>query len=272
MYLIGSRAAGKHLNRKIKEDTDWDFVSESRTDRCKEFEFSPLGEAHLEICREYFDGEIVKTPYGEAKVVNPVGLMLIKRSHIHRPINFAKHIRDYHQLFTLFGHRIDARYRELLKNLTKITKEKFGDRTPSLKKKKDEFFDDYVEKHYDHDSIHYATCYYDVPIYERLKPDQDLVWCSKKLWDNLTHLDKVRCVREETYAIALERYIIPKQKRNELPPPAKFAFYWALERVCTTLTSGWFRDFAIDNWPEISQYDTDFLEKFEWNLKQSSPP
>lgn len=269
MYLIGSRAAGHYLDREVKPDADWDFVSEVRTDKCREYEFSPLGDAHLAVCREYYDGEIVKTPHGEAKVVNPVGLMLIKRSHLHRPLNFAKHIRDYHKLHSLFGNQIDGRYKELLANLTKITKEKYGDRTPSLKKSKREFFDDYVTKYYEHDDIHYATCYYNEPIYEKLKPDPDMVWCSRKLWNDLAHDDKIRCVREEAYTIALERYIIPKMKTGETPPPAKFSFYWSLERICTTLTSGWFRDFAIDNWLEISQYDIDFVAKFERNIDGS---
>ena len=33
--------------------------------------------------------------------------------------------------------------------------------------------------------------------------------------------------------------------------PSRIACDKALEKVCTTLTSGWFRDFAIDNYPEI---------------------
>ena len=38
------------------------------------------------------------------------------------------------------------------------------------------------------------------------------------------------------------------------------------EKVCTTLTSGWFRDFAIDNYPEILKlYDH---SKFEYVKNQ----
>ena len=38
------------------------------------------------------------------------------------------------------------------------------------------------------------------------------------------------------------------------------------KKVCTTLTSGWFRDFAIDNYPEILKlYDH---SKFEYVKNQ----
>ena len=33
----------------------------------------------------------------------------------------------------------------------------------------------------------------------------------------------------------------------------------ALVRICTTLTKGWFRQFAIDNYPQLSNLDKDLL-------------
>ena len=38
---------------------------------------------------------------------------------------------------------------------------------------------------------------------------------------------------------------------NDWSYPAKKAYYFALKKVCTTLTSGWFRDFAIDNFHQV---------------------
>lgn len=85
-----------------------------------------------------------------------------------------------------------------------------------------------------------------------------MVWCEKDKWELFTHEQKINCVREECFVIAIERYLMWRKNY-----PAKFAFMEALYRVCTTLTSNWFRDFAIENWPEIHNHDYDFVGKFK---------
>jgi hypothetical protein len=35
--------------------------------------------------------------------------------------------------------------------------------------------------------------------------------------------------------------------------PAKLGYNKALNKVCTTLCKGWFREFAIDNYPEVME-------------------
>ena len=54
--------------------------------------------------------------------------------------------------------------------------------------------------------------------------------------------------------IALERYLIPMISKNQ-----ETAYNLALVRICTTLTKGWFRQFAIDNYPRLSNLDKDLL-------------
>jgi hypothetical protein len=54
--------------------------------------------------------------------------------------------------------------------------------------------------------------------------------------------------------IALERYLIPKISKNQ-----ETSYHLALVRICTTLTKGWFRQFAIDNYPRLSNLDKDLL-------------
>lgn len=255
MYLIGSAALHEFTNCDFK---DYDLVLEGENIQPEQgIDIAPQELFDEELYTKYDSGIVAETPVGPAKVIDPIGLMLIKRSHLFRPISFQKHIRSYHALYAEYGKYIDTDYRRLLKNRISLTKQKFGDRTPSLKKSKEDFFDDYVKKVYDHDEIHLATCYYDRPIYERMKPDADLVWCSKDLWEQLPHKDKIRCVREEGYAIAIERFLLWKRGY-----PEKFAFSAAVEKICTTLTGSWFRDFSIDNWPEIIQYDQPFLKMF----------
>lgn len=264
MYLVGSRglAATSDYN-KVKETSDWDFVLEQEeASKTPIIDISSNDLMSEEICRKYSLNKNIDTPLGEAKLVHPICIMLFKRSHLHRPLNFAKHIVDYHWLKERYYSSIDNDYLSLLNLRTKLTKKKFGDRTPSLKQSKNSFFDDYVKKVYDHDGLHYCTCYGDKPLYERLKPDNDLVWCDKNLWDKFTHEEKTNCVREECYVLSLERFIIPKIEDGKIPPPPHFAFDWSLEKICTTTSSGYFRDFAIENWPEIRQYKHDFYKMF----------
>jgi len=73
----------------------------------------------------------------------------------------------------------------------------------------------------------------------------------------------VKCVLEESYVIALERKIIPMLNGISEPISSKDAFNWSLMRICTTLCSGWFREFATDNWSKIINfYDKNYVLKF----------
>ncbi len=75
---------------------------------------------------------------------------------------------------------------------------------------------------------------------------------------------------EEAYVIALERKIIPTMKGSPGPFWKPFdAFKWALMRICTTLCSGFFRQWAIDNYFLIlNSYDPGFVDKFESNISK----
>lgn len=89
-----------------------------------------------------------------------------------------------------------------------------------------------------------------------------MVWCDYDKWESLSHKDKILCVAEETQVIAVERFCVP----NDWNYNTKRAYFGALKKVCTTLTSGYFRDFAIDHYPEIiSVYDPN---KFEFVKKE----
>jgi hypothetical protein len=148
----------------------------------------------------------------------------------------------------------------------KLTKKAFKQGNPSLKQSNDDFFDDFVDKVYDHDWLHELYSYNTRPMYEKLKkPDHlDQAWCEKDLWKALTLEEQCKCVAEECYVIATERFIVP----SGLVFPSKLAYIKALTKVCTTLTSGWFRDFAIDNYPQVfGLYDRQKIETVLEKLK-----
>jgi len=80
--------------------------------------------------------------------------------------------------------------------------------------------------------------------------------CERELFDRLPFENKVQSVLEEAYVIASERYLL----KDDISP--RDAFIKALRRICTTLCSGFFRSFAIDNYFDIvSGYDQGFTSK-----------
>lgn len=265
-YLIGSRALDPSILKR--EPKDWDFIDTEATEVSKFDLNGEQAEIHpwnllnnSEICEEYAACTVHNNGV-EYTGIHLKGLAILKRSHLHRPLNFEKHIRDYHNIKAVCG-AFNDKDKEILKRRIKLTKEKYKDRTPSLMKSNDEFFDDFVKKYYIHDQIHEVVAHEDRPMYEKLKVDMSQAFCERDLWNQLTHEQKVFCVREEAFVISLERFIIPEWIEKGRNYPAAMAFDRALTKICTTLTSGYFRWFATENWPEIKDYKVDFVKKFK---------
>ena len=203
-------------------------------------------------------------------MASPEVLFSLKKSHIHFPIKFGKHINDYNVLYKYFNGE------DKLNNITKInfkeTETRIGKlRTPSLKKSLKEFFgqsEGFVISYFIHDDMHRAVAHYDAPLYENMQYDKSMVTCHKELWDKFTFEDKCKCVLEETTVIALERKILPMIFGKGKYISSEEALKWALMRVCTTLCSGWFREFATNNYYDIwefrnKSYVEDFLLKYQ---------
>ena len=202
--------------------------------------------------------------------IDLAGLYSLKKSHIHFPLHFNKHIRDY-----CFLHQ-EMKGVDQMPEITKKNKEDIQERlgkrviSPSLKKSVKDFFgqsDGMVLSWFVHDDIHKVMAHKDKPMYEYMQKDLEQAWCSRDLWDNFSFAEKCRCVLEEAYVIALERKIIPilygGENNNGYFSP-KGALVWSMSRVCTNLTSGWFRKFATDNYTSImDQYaDKNYATKF----------
>ncbi len=196
-------------------------------------------------------------------------LFAIKAGHITFPHKqWEKHIMDYHILKgrlpnnNLLGilpdpnkkHPNDHNIYVTLESLTKLHKKSTEDRIGKQKLpkligvSKQDFFDDFVVKFYEHDDIHQMVAHKEFPMYHYMQRDYTKVECHKDMWDEFTQTEKLQCVLEECYVIALERHIIPTMKGTRIGLNYHEAFKWALMRVCTTLCSGWFRSYAIDNY------------------------
>lgn len=204
------------------------------------------------------------------KTIDLQGLYSMKKSHAHIPIKFEKHVLDYGILNKMVGGR------DIMPEITKQNTKDITDRlkqlgknlmTPSLNKTVKEFFaqsEGRVNSFFVHDHIHEVMSHYDRPLYERMQKDLTMARCEKDLWEKFSYEDKMRCVLEEAYVIALERKILPVLYGGEKPyfSPLE-SIKWSMMRVCTTLTSGWFRRFATDNYAEIMAFaDMDYVSKF----------
>lgn len=198
-------------------------------------------------------------------IASPEVLFSLKKSHIHFPIKFDKHIKDYCFLYDHFS-GVDK-----LSYITQInfkeTEERVGQlKTPSLMKSTNKFFGqskNYVKSWFIHDDIHRVMSHYDKPLYENMQTDSSSAWCKKDMWELFTFEDKCKCVLEEVYVIALERKIIPMLFGGGKIYTSKEAFNWAFMRVCTTLCSGWFREFATNNYFRILEFfNKEYVEKF----------
>ena len=194
-------------------------------------------------------------------VIAPLNILYtLKCSHRYAAsVHFRKTLKDYHRLRDSKACKVDQDL------LTMREQETYSRPRPKLNRSKDDFFDtEGITYAYDHDTLHQAVKLQDRPAYDYFKPDDKEVMVSKKMWDKLPLQTKINAVTEESYVLALERSQIP---HGELIDPID-SFLIALQKVCTTITSGWFREFAYDHFYEvITNYRGDYVDKFKAALE-----
>lgn len=132
---------------------------------------------------------------------------------------------------------------------------------PKLNQDKDSFFkDDGVMYTYDHDTIHLSVMRGSRPAYMEFKPADKEVWCDKNMFFAASEEVRLNAVYEESCVLALERSQIPFPETKPLK-----SFTMALQKVCTSITSGWFREYAWEHYHQAMElYDPNYVSKF-WN-------
>jgi hypothetical protein len=145
---------------------------------------------------------------------------------------------------------------EQFKILYKVWQDVHGSKQLKLQKGKDDFFGDAVTRKYDHDSLHESVAYGDYAMYiDILKDGSDVDVDMGKIkalpWDQ-----QIRLFREEVYATALERKVIP----SDYTISPRKAYAWALRRTITSLTKGWSSRFLIENYDVMRTPDVDYVK------------
>lgn len=185
-------------------------------------------------------------------------LYTIRESHRYRNYSgFEGNLRKL-ESYKLTGYTREKLNLDLQKILSRREVETLGSQKKiSLDTSKDTFFsNDGVRYVYDHDSIHTAVAaYFDRthPTYTKILIDE--VLCSKSKWDSLWIVDKENAVLEECFVLAFERGYVPFPTVRSEEQNRKW-FQTALQGVSTSITSGWFRQFANLNYFQLLEYGT----------------
>lgn len=151
---------------------------------------------------------------------------------------------------------------------------------PKLNVSSKEFFTgDGVNYIYDHDSIHLAVALLEVPnlagniptpAYTYYMKDGSEVMTSKEKFMSVPEHVRLYGVYEESCVLALERSQIPHGLGKEGGPSARWSFEMALMKVCTSITSGWFREYAWENYQKVLDLynelgENDYISRFQQN-------
>lgn len=181
---------------------------------------------------------------------------MLKMSHRFRKnsVHFHKTMRDILVMRSL-GAVIRDEHREFFKEREKET---YTYSHPKLNKGKAQFLSgDGVNYVYDHDSIHESVKIMDKPAYTFFQAENEEVMCDMNKFFELPQEIRLNAVCEESMVLAIERAVVPYNV------PYKRAYTMALEKVCTSITSGRFREFAWENYQGVlGRYNASYFNKF----------
>lgn len=187
-------------------------------------------------------------------------LYMLKMSHryLKDSPHFLKTMEDI-RFMRRRGAVLQAEHEEFYNERMKDT---YVYKLPKLDVDKATFFDAKatgVEYTYDHDSIHEAIRTLPVPAYKLFKEDESEVMCSVDLFYQVPYDVRLRAGMEEAMVLAIERSLVPYP--GAMTP--KEAFDYALMKVCTSITSGWFREHCWEHYDEIQTLFEDYSDYFD---------
>lgn len=236
--------------------------------------------------------------YSGEGVATNFDLLLIKESHKYKrnSPHFLKTMSDIKFLREKLGTLSNLYVGQDWELFKLREKESYDYAHPKLNVSSKEFFTgDGVQYIYDHDSIHlavalmsvdfggdeYLMAYHPEPAYKRYMKDGSEVMTSKEKFFSVDENVRIYGVYEESCVLALERSQIPhagiggelgwlRDERSGTVPTARWSFEMALMKVCTSITSGWFREYAWENYQKVLDLynelgENDYISRFQQN-------
>jgi len=192
-------------------------------------------------------------------------LFTLKTSHryLKNSPHFWKTVHDYH-LMKRLGAVVRPEWQEMLKAREKET---YNYAHPKLNQSKMGFFNgDQVNYVYDHDSVHRAVALFERPAYELFQKDGAEVQVDRAKFLVLPLERQLASVVEEACVLAIERSLVPHP--GGMTPEQAWRF--ALSKVCTSITSGWWREFAFEHILDairLFKTQPDFWARFQAGVK-----
>jgi hypothetical protein len=253
--LIGSQAMKIHFP-DAREPKDWDYHSDKPTQVHTEPELAGKYDV-------FVDPRLAEYPWGA--IATPDELYTMKISHGYWDINgtWDKHAADI-VFLQRKGCKLIPELHDLLKD---IWAGRYKANKISLKKRATEFFDDHVQKIYDHDSVHRSVAYRDRPWYEDILLPGEEVLTDKAKFFSMDLSDQLELVREELYVISLERVLILKDYRGS----SMSAYRWALRRLCVSLFKNEWATFVLRHLDELGKPDIDYVKRHRDNRAMLVP-
>ncbi len=226
-----------------------------------------------------FKNKIIKTCLNQTPICFDVAplkiLYLLKRSHIYwETTEFHTCMKDISQIQAtltenlklktqqskLFAESIlNSQQLALFRQRIQEKKDRDGDPAShiTMNKNAEQFLDkeELLAKRYmKHDDIHKIVAFNSEPLYQKILIDSEKALCSQDKFWALSQTEQLQDVQEEAMVLALERFILPGYQKD-----SQSAYNTALQKICTHVTKGWFRDFAIDHYSEIKKCPKDLV-------------
>lgn len=210
----------------------------------------------------FWHPDLAKWKWGERATLDE--LYTIKVSHcfwvLPRTNSWGKHTKDIMTLKKMGAKFIP----ELYDILYPIWVETHGPKPANLNTDDpDEFFrSGSVPRIWDHDTIHASVAYHDEPLFNRILAEGRAIYCSRKKFEALDHQTKLELVREEVYATALERDIIPTlTEENKRTFNQAQSYRKALCNTMTSLSKGWFPLWIALHLEELMSPDCNYIQR-----------
>lgn len=267
------RDEGKYYHCRLKDGTNYEF----------------------ELAWEGTSAKMLLDAYGSDGYCTAVDddLYLIKMCHRYKKnsVHFLKTMRDIHTLRQTIGVDNAVDWMETFGNIPIIEqrmKESYDYGHPKLNVTSKEFFNaDGIDYVYDHDSIHLTVALTHngdpvghrrktIPAYTFYMKEGSEVMTSKEKFMSCEEQIRLYGVYEETCVLALERSQIPHGLGKDGGPTPRWSFEKALEKVCTSITSGFFREYAWEKHEDIMDLyqelgERDYIDRFERNKHMLIP-
>ena len=211
----------------------------------------------------YYSGKFAHYSADDTYYAKPEWIRWFKESHKYKKDSphFWKTRRD---LELLRKYNLPKHSEALMKEREELT---YTNKLPNLNQGSKTFFreEDGFYK-YKHDDIHKAISVLPVPAYTLYMKNDSEVMCSKDKFFQQSETVRLLGVLEEAGVLCLERSLIP----FNFEPHQDKAFMMALSKVCTSITGGWFREYAYDNvFKVLYLYDTIFRDVFVDKFKKA---